>query len=359
MLSKKTLALIIVIALVVILIITLGLVFGLKKSEENDDVEIVNSYDNTDELIKKFPVEYPITVQDGIEKRIQNRLLTGFENWNRGFKAWKKWGDILYTNASIYNTNGVRLTLAEYQKAMDVTLKQIPIELGQFHIMLICGNYTAIYYDSIQTVRGVKNKGTVMEFVHFKEYDEGLGTRVVVGWGGTKGSSFDSMRSFQNEQGKMLQDELIHMLTNYQVPSSGTLRERYPILYPTDYLDKEKADKFIEIILTGFDKWNNGIDNYKNWIEGVYTTNASFTVTDGSEKSIKTYKDYIDTETADKKIIKLYADNILVRDDWAATHYRYRYEYLESGKKDVGDRMQFFKFIKEGTDYKIEKTWIK
>ncbi len=173
MLSKKTLALIIVIALVVILIITFGLVFGLRKSEENDDVEIVNSYDNTDELIKKFPVEYPITVQDGIEKRIQNRLLTGFENWNRGFKAWKKWGDILYTNASIYNTNGVRLTLAEYQKAMDVTLKQIPIELGQFHIMLICGNYTAIYYDSIQTVRGVKNKGTVMEFVHFEEYDEG------------------------------------------------------------------------------------------------------------------------------------------------------------------------------------------
>jgi len=77
------------------------------------------------------------------------------------------------------------------------------------------------------------------------------------------------------------------------------------------------------------------------------------------KKSIKTYKDYIDTETADKKIIKLYADNILVRDDWAATHYRYRYEYLESGKKYVGDRMQFFKFIKEGTDYKIEKTWIK
>ena len=43
-----------------------------------------------------------------------------------------------------------------------------------------------------------------MEFVHFKEYDEGLGTRVVVGWGGTKGDSFDSMRKFQGEQGKML-----------------------------------------------------------------------------------------------------------------------------------------------------------
>ena len=357
--SKKTLALIIIIALVVILIITLGLVFGLKKSEENDDVEIVNSYDNTDELIKKFPVEYPITVQDGIEKRIQNRLLTGFENWNRGFKAWKKWGDILYTNASIYNVNGVRLTLAQYQQAMDISLKKNPIKLGQFHIMLICVNYTAIFYDDIHIVNGEEKKGTVMEFVHFKDYGEDLGTRVVVGWGGTKGDSFDSMRKFQDEQGKMLQDELTQLLMNYQVPSSGTLRERYPILYPTDYLDKEKADKFIEIILTGFDKWNSDIDNYISWIDEVYTSNASITVTDGTEKNIKTYKDYVKTDATDKKIIKLYADNILVRDDWAAIHYRYRYEYLESKEKYVGDKMQFFKFIKEGTGYKIEKTWIK
>ena len=139
------------IVVIVVLAIILGLVFGLKKDEDKDDdeteddVEIVNSYNNTEELMEMYPLENPITIQDGIEKNIQNRLLTGFENWNRGYKAWKKWGNILYTNDSIYNVNGVRLTLAQYQKAMDVSLKQSNIQLGAFHNMIINGEYTAIF----------------------------------------------------------------------------------------------------------------------------------------------------------------------------------------------------------------------
>lgn len=142
----------------VILGLTQGLVFGLKKKDKDkeDELEIVDSYNNTDELIQKFPVINPTTVQDGLEEKIQNRLLTGFENWNRGFKAWKKWGDILYTNASIYNVHGARLTLAQYQKSMDITLKQANILMGDFHNMLICGNFTAIYYDII-TIKGDRN----------------------------------------------------------------------------------------------------------------------------------------------------------------------------------------------------------
>ena len=137
------------IIIVVVLVIILGLVFGLKNGDDKggeteDDVEIVNSYTNTEDLMKKYPLENSITIQDGIEKNIQNRLLTGFENWNRGFKAWKKWGNILYTEDSIYNVNGVRFTLAQYQKAMDVALKQSNIQLGIFHNMIINGEYTAI-----------------------------------------------------------------------------------------------------------------------------------------------------------------------------------------------------------------------
>ena len=94
--------------------LVLGLVLGLRKKDKEDDL-ILNSYDNTDELIKKYPVNNPTTVLEGIEKKIQNRLLTGFENWNRGFKAWKAWGNILYTKDSIYNVHGARLTLAQYQ----------------------------------------------------------------------------------------------------------------------------------------------------------------------------------------------------------------------------------------------------
>ena len=131
-----------------VIVIVVVLVFGLIKNDNadvDDDVEIVDSYENTEELMKKYPLENSITVLEGLEKNIQNRLLTGFENWNRGYKAWKKWGNILYTNDSIYNVNGVRLTLAQYQKAMDVSLKQSNIQLGAFHNMIINGEYTAIF----------------------------------------------------------------------------------------------------------------------------------------------------------------------------------------------------------------------
>lgn len=197
--KTKKITLILIISLIVILVIlgiTLGLVFGLKQKnidviKTEEEIEIVNSYDNTEELIGKFQVQNPTTVQSGIEKNIQNRLLTGFENWNRGFKAWKKWGDILYTEDSIYNVHGARLTLAQYQKSMDITLKQANILMGDFHNMLICGNFAAIYYD-IKTIKGeIEKPGTVMEFVLFKDYGEELGTRVVVGWGGTKDDSVD------------------------------------------------------------------------------------------------------------------------------------------------------------------------
>ena len=174
--KKFRIILIASIIFIVLLALILGLVLGLKKDKDNDipadDVEIVNSYDNTEELMKKFPLQNNITVQDGLEKRIQNRLLTGFENWNRGYKAWKKWGNILYTNASIYNVNGARLTLGQYQQAMDVTLKQVNIQLGDFHNMVICGEYTGIFYDDAHIRDGVRENGTVMEFVRFKEYGE-------------------------------------------------------------------------------------------------------------------------------------------------------------------------------------------
>ena len=92
----------------------------------------------------------------GLEEKIQNRLLTGFENWNRGFKTWKAWGNILYTNDSIYNFHGARLSLAHYQAAMDISLKQAKILMGDFHNMLITDDFTAIHYDSLQKKKEVE-----------------------------------------------------------------------------------------------------------------------------------------------------------------------------------------------------------
>ena len=56
---------------------------------ETKTVEILNSYDNTDELSELFPVVNPTAIKTEIGKKIQNRLLTGFANWNRGFDAWE------------------------------------------------------------------------------------------------------------------------------------------------------------------------------------------------------------------------------------------------------------------------------
>ena len=321
--------LIVTIIILVLLAIILGLVFGLKKSEEKneDDVEIINSYDNTEELMKKYPLENPITVLDGLEKNIQNRLLTGFENWNRGYKAWKKWGNILYTNDSIYNVNGVRLTLSQYQNAMDVSLKQSNIQLGAFHNMIINGEYTAIFYDDCKIINGIPHNGTVMEFVWFKDYGKELKTRVAVGWGGTKGNGFNSMRAFQGDEERMVQDEKIHLLMNYQIPDIQNLTEKYPILYSTEYLDKEKAKKFIEIILEGFDKWNTDVETYIEWLNKGYTEDAFSYGISGEKRNVNDYKTAMRKLASEQEIKKLYFYNILVRDDWAAIHYQFITKY--------------------------------
>lgn len=245
--NNLTEILIVLISVVVLSALVLGLVFGLSKDkskdngndkdksqEDEDEVDIVDSYNNTDELIEKYKVLNPTTVKSGIEKNIQNRLLTGFENWNRGFKAWKKWGNILYTNESIYNVHGCRLTLEHYQQAMDISLQQANITMGDFHNMLITDNFCAIHYDFISNGR----QSRVMEFVRFKDYGQTLGTRVSEGWGSTKDSSYDGLTNFQGDDEKRVQEEQIFNVKNYHIPSDESdLKKKYPIKYKTEYSD--------------------------------------------------------------------------------------------------------------------------
>lgn len=44
-------------------------------TESASTVDIVNDYNNTEELLAKFPVENPTAVTSDLEKNIQNRLL--------------------------------------------------------------------------------------------------------------------------------------------------------------------------------------------------------------------------------------------------------------------------------------------
>lgn len=370
--KPETLKIVLIVSVVVIVVgisLTLGLVFGLKKDTEptpapapEPEVEIVNLYNNTAELLEEFPVDYSTKVNSKIEEHIQNRLLTGFKNWNLGFAAWKKWGDILYTPDSIYNVHGARLSLASYQRSMDDTLKVTKIDMGKFHNMLINDNFCGIYYDIITTIGGRKVPGTVMEFVNFKEYrsDEDPDTRVVEGWGSTKSKNYDNMKRYQDEKEKKEEDELTNKLMDYTLPETSDLKEKYNITYKTTYID-ENADQLMDIILKGFEAWNNGTTYYSNWIDENLDSDAKYYYLNLTALSKEQYKEEMQPITDEDEITRLCFDNLLIRDNWAGLHYRYRKENRATKEKYVGDRMQFIKFEqKEGTNsWKIVSSWIK
>ena len=379
----------IVIAVVLVVGIVLGVTLGVVLNKDNDDdkekdkggnptdintdstsdeeqgtdeeePDIINSYNNTDELLKKYPLENNVTIRQGLERNILNRLLTGFENWNRGFKAWKAWGNILYTQDSIYNVNGVRMTLAHYQQAMDVALSQVDIILGVFHNIIVNDNYTAIYYDSTQVKGDYKNPGTVMEFVLFTDYGEELGTRVVEGWGGTQGDSFENMRKFQGDEEREYQDRQIENLLNYEIPQTDNLTEKYKIINPTNYID-DNADDILKLIYEQFDAWNKDEDlvNYDTWVRENYLSDAHINFIE-KNRTLEEYLQDSKSRAQNETITKLYFDNILIRDNWAAIHYRFRNYNQLSKNTTTGDRMQFFKFEEqEDNTLKISGTWIR
>jgi len=357
---------IVVFVTIVVLVIVLGLALGLKKSgkeeksePKDEEIDVLNLYNNTAELIKKFPVINNTTVIAGsIEEKIQNRLLTGFENWNRGFKTWKAWGNILYTNDSIYNVHGARLSLAHYQAAMDISLQQQTILMGDFHNMLISDNFTAIHYDFITVTNGVKKVGKVMEFVRFMDYGDKLGTRVVEGWGSTKDSSYDGLIYFQGNDEKTEQEKQDDYNLKYQIPESDNLTEKYVIKYPTKYIDSN-ANDILQIVLNGFDNWNKGIDYYVKWVEEVFDENAMISSLDERNRTMEEYKNEMKELFGNYTITKLYFDNVLIRDNWAAMHYRYKREdKTKNINAYVGDRMEFYKFEEKDKKLKIVGSWI-
>jgi len=119
-----------------------------------------------------------------IEEKIRDRLQTGFANWNKGYEAWLEWCDTLYEPDAYYNVYGNRLTLQQYKDMMGQFLSAYDIELGEFHNMLIEGEWTAIRYAVyiIDKKTGEKKKIESMEFVKFKDNPDPIGARVVEGW---------------------------------------------------------------------------------------------------------------------------------------------------------------------------------
>lgn len=71
------------------------------------------------------------------------------------------------------------------------------------------------------------------------------------------------------------------------------------------------------------------------------------------------YKEEMEDLTTTYNIEKLYFDHILIRDNWAGIHYRYRMENKQTRVKTVGDRMQFLQFEEISSNLKIILSWVK
>ncbi|MCH3987664.1 MAG: nuclear transport factor 2 family protein [Lachnospiraceae bacterium] len=321
--------------------------------------DIINSYDNTDELLKQFPVENPTPVKEGLEKNIQNRLLTGFANWNLGFDAWKEWGDILYTPDSLYNVHSVHLTLKEYQMAMFGTLRRADIQMGAFHNMVIADDWCAIRYDIATTPRsgGKTMPGTVMEFVNFKDYGPELGTRVVEGWAGTRGADYSALQHLQNEQEQAAQKDLETKVLTFVTPDVVDLSIKYPVVHPTS-IEGVNGKAIQAAVLGAFDLYNQGPDKWSGSISEALTENftAHF---DDRDEDVQTYIANTKKETSEKKTKRLYFDSMLIRGDWAAIHYHTVSLNLADGTRVPGERMQFIRFEQKNGKALAAEMWTK
>ncbi len=320
---------------------------------------IVNDYNNTEELLKKFPIINETPVESEMEKRIQNRLLTGFENWNRGFDAWKEWGDILYTPESLYNVHSVKLSLSQYQMAMMATLKANDIQMGDFLNMVVCDDWTAIHYKiaTINRETGSAKDGSVMEFVHFGEMGDELGCRVIEGWAGTKGDDFSMLSRIQGPDLLEEQNKVFDSVVNAEIPDTDNLVEKYPVVYPTP-MRSEIGELIRDAILKDFDAYNNGFDAWNEASGDLYTDNYKHCF-DDKELNLDAYRGYIKDQLETNDIKRVCFDSLLISGDWAAIHYRMAVCDKTTGEKTPADTMQFIHFVKDGDKVKADQSIVK
>lgn len=320
---------------------------------------ISDSYNNTEELSDVFPVISPTPINTEMEKNIQNRLLNGFENWNRGYDAWEAWGEVLYTADSIYNVHGVKLTLKEYQDSMKATLQANDIQMGAFNNMIVCDDWCAIRYDisTISRKTGETVDGSVMEFVQFKNYGDELGTRVVEGWAGTKGADFEGLTSFQTEEEQIAQEAALSAILNTQIPNTTDLEVKYPVAFPTS-IETDMEKKIQNAILNDFENWNQGIDIWSSWADSYYDSDMQYH-TDGASMTLSQYKESVKNTFGSIDVKRIYFDNMLISDDWAAIHYKVTNQDVLTGEKTAGDVMQFLRFSENGDSVKVIECWTK
>ncbi|MCR5580277.1 MAG: nuclear transport factor 2 family protein [Pseudobutyrivibrio sp.] len=309
----------------------------------------------TDELLETFPIEYQTPAETELSQKIQNRMLNGFNRWNMGYDAWEHWGEVLYHDDSIYNVNGVKLTLQEYQQAMDVSLKSLDIQMGTFKNMILVDDWMAIQYDIVNIDRetGEEHPGTTMEFAKFGDYGE-LGAKVDEGWGGVKNDSYDGTMYFQTEEEQKAQKEFMDELTSTVLKDTDDLEEKYPVVYPTT-IDTEIGEKMKTAILNDFENWNSGYDAWDAWTDTFYTDDVAMNYL-GDDTTLDDYKSAVKDQIDNTQRVRI--NNILVSEDWAAIHF-WTVTTNEDGTKDADNHMQFLHFVENGDDVQVDRCFMK
>lgn len=309
----------------------------------------------TEELLKSFPITYETEAGSELSRKIQNRMLNGFNRWNMGYEAWEHWGEVLYHEDSIYTVHGVRLTLDEYQKAMDVSLKRMDIQMGAFRHMILVDDWMAIQYEIYTTDprTGEVNPGTTMEFARFGDYGD-LGAKVDEGWGGIRGSDYAGMMHFQTEEEQASQKAFMEEIVNTVLPDTDDLETKYPVIYPTT-IDTDMGEQMKSAILQDFEKWNSGYEDWALWADRYFTEDGRFDYQevvydrDGLKECMK------DVVPQSRRVR---INNILVSGDWAAIHF-WDVVTDDQGAKDAFNHMQFLHFIETDEGVKVDMCWAK
>lgn len=228
--------------------------------------------------------------------------------------------------------------------------------MGDFQNIIICDDWAAIRYATETISNGKSVPGGVMEFVKFKDYGKELGCRVEEGWGGTRGSGFSAMSNFQTAEARENQKKIDAEMIAYKLPETDNLVEKYPVKYPTTDKSK-KADKIRSALLKDFDSWNQGIDKWADNAKNFYTVDAKINYEYKYETSPEGYVDAQKNAESKTQLRKLYYDSMLINGDWAAIHFRVVYTDTESGIQTLGDIMQFYHFVEEDGNLKVDMSW--
>lgn len=229
--------------------------------------------------------------------------------------------------------------------------------MGAFHNMIANDDWVAIFYDISTRNRetGEVTPASVMEFVNFKDYGEGLGTRVVEGWAGTKGEDFMGLSRLQTPEERAAQEAEWAEVAAREIPEIDVLAVRYPVKHPTS-VRTALGREIRKVILEDFESWNKGFDEWTKWMENSVA--EDFTChTDFGDATAEQYREAAKEWFEEKHTKRVYFDNLLVRDNWAAIHYRT--VSTVNGEKIDKSMMQFFRFVDTEDGVKIAEVWNK